>query len=48
MSAEEAGDGKLTKLVTDHVLRHKYGNVLASIVHHECVTDEYREDSGAA
>src|SRR5882724_8516824 len=44
VTAEQAGDRKLAELVTDHVLRHEDGNMLAAIVNHRRVPDKRRED----
>ena len=43
-----AGVGELAELVADHRLGDEHGNVLASVVHGDRVTDHLREDVAAS
>ncbi len=44
MATEGAGGCKLTQLVTDHILGDVYGNMTASVVDSDGVTNKSREN----
>src|SRR5687768_13643800 len=48
VTAEGARKGEFSQLMANHVLGHEDRDMLSTIVHHECVADEQREDSAAA
>src|SRR5690606_7017572 len=48
MALERAGGSELPQLVTDHRVGDEHGNVLATVVHRDRVSDEGRQDHGAA
>jgi len=48
VASEESGQGEFAQLVSNHVFRNEYGYMLSSVVHHEGVTDEVREDRGSS
>src|SRR5579875_3316760 len=45
--AEGAGGGELAELVPDHRLRHEHGDVLATVVHRDGVTEHRGDDHRA-
>ena len=48
MAAERTGGSELAQLVADHIFLNINGNVLATVVDGDRVTDEGGEDGGAA
>ena len=48
MTAESAGRRELAQLVSDHILGNIHGDVAATIMNGNCVTNESRENCGSA
>ena len=48
MTSEGSCRRKLAELVTDHIFRYIYGNMLASVVNGKGVADKVGEDCGGA
>ena len=48
MTAESAGWREFAQLVTDHIFGYINGNVTASIMNGNCVTNESGENCGSA